>query len=172
MLRAVVIVLLGIGVVIALQQQNPTGTSSAARPATLAPATSTPRATTAPRPSPTSARLAREQATADALESMRLELLPGAGCQPTSSQNFVTYEGRVRNVSGQTLRNVRAVVTYLAADGTFITSDSARVDFDPLLDGQVSPFKTITRYNPAIASCLVEFQLGFGPKITVVRAAQ
>jgi hypothetical protein len=104
---------------------------------------------------------ARARATTEAANRPKLELLAGYGCRKTS-QSYMTYEGQVRNVSGDSLRFVKAVVTYTAADGTFITSDNSYVEYTTLLAGQTSPFKVITRDNPAIARCAVEFQLGSG----------
>lgn len=92
-----------------------------------------------------------------------LELLPGGGC--TKSYSFITYEGRVRNISGKSLRNVMAVASYFTKDGTFVKTADALIDFNPVLDGQISPFKTITTDNPAIQRCSVEFKELLGSKI-------
>jgi hypothetical protein len=75
-----------------------------------------------------------------------------------TSDQFVTAEGQVRNASDRRLTSILAVVSWYTKDGTFITSDSALVDYNPMLPGQTSPFKTITTKNPQMHSCRVEFQ--------------
>ncbi len=87
-----------------------------------------------------------------------LILEPGNGCRITASRRYITYEGQVTNNTSQPMRRVVAVTTYTTEDGTFITSDDALIDFDPLLPDQTSPFSVITRYNPAIAWCSVQFK--------------
>lgn len=87
-----------------------------------------------------------------------LEVLPGDGW--TWAYNYATYEGQVRNLANRPLRYVKAVVTYYTADGTFITSDDSYIQYTTLLPGQVSPFKVMTRYNPAMHKAGVEFQEG------------
>lgn len=72
----------------------------------------------------------------------------------------------MRNLSNQAIDDVRAVVTWYAADGTFITSDSAFVEFRPIPARQVSPFEVLVRTNPAVASrCEAEFGFFAGGKI-------
>lgn len=71
---------------------------------------------------------------------------------------FSQVEGRVKNLTGQSLRNVEAVVTWYTATGRFVTSDSAFIEFNPLLPGQISPFKVTTRTNPEMTSFSVEFK--------------
>ena len=44
------------------------------------------------------------------------------------------------------------------ADKTFVASDSALIEYEPLLPGQTSPFRVLTRYNPAIANCDIGFK--------------
>lgn len=67
-------------------------------------------------------------------------------------------EGTVKNISGENLRNVTAVVTFMSKDGSFITSSDALVDYNPILPGQTSPFKVITTHNPAMRRARVEFK--------------
>jgi hypothetical protein len=76
----------------------------------------------------------------------------------TNEYGYVTAEGRVKNIADTTLRSVEAVVTFTTKDGTFITSDDALIEFNPILPGQTSPFKVMTVYNPAMARATVEFK--------------
>jgi hypothetical protein len=95
--------------------------------------------------------------------SQPLILEAGGGC--TKSYGFITYEGLVTNNTSGSLENIEAVALYYTADGTFVTSDSALIDYDPLLSGQSSPFSVISTDNPAITRCRVEFKEFFGGTI-------
>lgn len=80
-----------------------------------------------------------------------------------SSDSYIRLEGQVKNVSSGPLERVAVVVTWYAKDETMVTSDSAVIEYDPILAGQTSPFTTITRWNPAISTYRVEFKrLGRG----------
>lgn len=84
---------------------------------------------------------------------------------------YMHVEGQVKNLSGRSMENLTAVVTWYAENGTFITSDSALVEFNPLLPGQTSPFKTLTRRNPEMSRFTVEFKrLGGGSVAHVDRS--
>jgi len=85
-----------------------------------------------------------------------------------SSPSYFTAEGQVRNISGERLEHVVAVVTYYTADGTFVTSDDALIDYDPILPNQISPFDVITTYNPAIEKASIEFKFLFGGEILYI----
>lgn len=78
---------------------------------------------------------------------------------------YATAEGRVKNISSEPLSRVEAVVSYSTKDGTFITSDDAIIEFDPILPGQTSPFKVITSYNPAMSRASVDFKKLMGGSI-------
>jgi len=71
--------------------------------------------------------------------------------------SYAIAEGQVTNVSDGPLRHVTAVVSFHAADGTFITSDDALIEYDPLLPGQTSPWKVMTRWNPRMGNANLEF---------------
>jgi hypothetical protein len=93
-----------------------------------------------------------------------LMLEKGWRCERTSS-SYSELAGEVTNLSSSSLRRVQVVVTYYTADKTFITSDSALIEYDPLLAGQTSPFSVLTRFNPAIASCTIDFKFFGGGSI-------
>ena len=78
---------------------------------------------------------------------------------------FSSVEGQVRNVSGESLENVMAVVTWLTDDGQFITSEEALISYNPILDGQTSPFEVMVQTNPAMKRFRVEFKELFGRPI-------
>jgi hypothetical protein len=80
----------------------------------------------------------------------------------TAGGSYYVIEGQVKNVSGQSLRNVEAVGTWYDKTGGFIKTDSALVDYNPILPGQISPFKTMSTGNPAMSRYTVEFKTLFG----------
>ncbi len=82
------------------------------------------------------------------------------------SYGYATATGQVRNTSGESLRNVQAVVSFYDRNGTFITSADALIDYNPILPGQSSPFKVMERYNPAMNNATLEFKYFSGGAIT------
>lgn len=76
----------------------------------------------------------------------------------SESGNYWYVEGQVQNISETPLKNVEAVSTWFTKDGTFIKSDSAIIEYNPLMPGQTSPFKTITRGNPQMSKYSVDFK--------------
>jgi hypothetical protein len=97
----------------------------------------------------------------------QLALISSRGYQ-TESGGYYIVEGQVQNISGNNLKDIEAVASWYAADGTFITSDSAIIEYNPLLPGQTSPFRTMSTANPAMAKYTVEFKSLFGPTIGTV----
>ncbi|MDZ7698928.1 MAG: FxLYD domain-containing protein [Deltaproteobacteria bacterium] len=51
----------------------------------------------------------------------------------TSSGNYVTAEGEVKNISGRRLERVQAVVTWYDSSGNLITSDASTIQYSPLM---------------------------------------
>jgi len=83
---------------------------------------------------------------------------------------YAIVEGQVKNVSGLPLRGVAALASFYTKDGGFITSSDALIDFNPILPGQVSPFKVMATENPAMVKASVEFKYLFGAAIPFERA--
>ena len=79
---------------------------------------------------------------------------------------FAIAEGQVKNVSSENLESVEAVVTYYTADKKFITTDSAIIEFNPILPGQTSAFKVMGTANPAMSSANVDFKKLMGGTIS------
>jgi uncharacterized protein YgiM (DUF1202 family) len=79
-----------------------------------------------------------------------------------SGHGYATAEGKIKNVSSRTLKNVQAVVEFLAADGTFITSDTGLAEYNSILPGQTSPFRVMARWNPAMKKARIDFKTMFG----------
>lgn len=76
-------------------------------------------------------------------------------------------EGTVKNISDEPIKNVMAVGIWLDKDSEFIKSDDAMIDYNPILPGQTSPFKTISTGNPAMSKFRVEFKTMFGGTLAV-----
>lgn len=88
-----------------------------------------------------------------------LELI-SMNCYKEYGYFYIT--GEVKNISGKSLENVEAVGSAYTEDGTFVKSDSALIEYDPILAGQTSPFEVVTTGNPAISKCKVEFKEFWG----------
>lgn len=92
-----------------------------------------------------------------------LQLLASRGYEGDGSFHYV--EGQVRNASAKPLEHVAAVATWYTKSGEFVSSDSALIDYTPLLPGQTSAFKTMTRSNPEMSRYTVEFKALSGGQI-------
>lgn len=84
-----------------------------------------------------------------------------------SSSSHVTAEGEITNISSESLKNVEAVVTFRTKSGDFITSDSAIIDYNPLLPNQTSPWKVIATWNPEMQTASVQFKTLWGRTLRV-----
>lgn len=105
-------------------------------------------------------------AAASAAPSYQLALISANGYE-TESGGYHIVEGQIKNVSSEPLRNVMAVGIWTDKDGGFIKSDDALIDYNPILPGQTSPFKTMSTTNPAMAKYRVEFKTMFGGTLAV-----
>lgn len=82
---------------------------------------------------------------------------------------YVTAEGQVKNISGRRLENVMAVVTWKDSNGNMITSDSALIEYRPLMPGQTSPFKVMESYNPLMKKASIGFKHLMGEEIRYIK---
>jgi hypothetical protein len=96
----------------------------------------------------------------------RLALLATRG-YPSDSGHYHIVEGQVKNISDEPLRSVVVVATWFDKDGNFIKSDDAMVEFNPILPGQTSPFKTMSSTNPAMEQFSVAFKTFAGGTISI-----
>lgn len=108
----------------------------------------------------TSTTTAAKPAAAPAFRMPDLDLLSSKAYD--TGYGFHIIEGQVRNASPDPIKGLQAVGIWMAKDGTFITSDDAMIEYDPLLPGQASPFKTMSRTNPEMELYRVEFKRMFG----------
>lgn len=84
----------------------------------------------------------------------------------TAGGSYVEAKGQVKNISGQSLRNIEAVVSLYDKNGNFITSSSALIKFNPILVGQTSPFTVMETYNPAMHKANIQFKFLMGGTIS------
>lgn len=82
---------------------------------------------------------------------------------------YVTVEGQVGNISGRKLKNVEALAQFYTADKTFVTSDTGLVEYNPLMPGQVSPFKVMLPHNPMIKTASISFKIMWGDALDFVK---
>ena len=102
-------------------------------------------------------------------QSEAAPLLKGEGYHCDNSDDyFVHCEGRVVNISAQPLHDVLALAQCFDRNGTFISSDSGYLEYDPLLVGQAAPYHVLVRHNPAIKRCAVSFKYSDGEAIPSV----
>ena len=98
--------------------------------------------------------------------SCQLEIISSSWSQ---DHGYATYEGQVKNISNVNLKNVQAVATWYDSNGNMITSSSALIEYNPILSGQISPFKVMKTYNPAMEKAGVEFSKLMGGTLKVYR---
>ncbi len=82
---------------------------------------------------------------------------------------YEVWEGEVRNVSDERLDSVMAVVRFQDEAGTFVTSESAMIEYQPLMPGQTSPFKVATTNNPRIRHFTIGSKQMFGGELKASR---
>lgn len=84
----------------------------------------------------------------------------------TKEHGYAIVSGQVKNISDKSLENVEVVVSALTEDGTQITTDTALIEYNPVLAGQTSPFTAYMTYNPAMSRCgVTAFKELFGGTI-------
>lgn len=106
--------------------------------------------------------LAQDETAGASSGAERLELLASRG---ELGEHYHKVYGQVKNITSQPMDDIKVVVTWLTASGEFVISDSALIDYRPLMPGQTSPFSTITSANPLMKKYRVEFSTFRGATI-------
>ena len=109
------------------------------------------------------AKEGRDKTILRMLEPQQIELLEWRWSR--KSEDFIKVEGLVKNISDASLKSVEAVVTFYAVGDRFVTSESALIEYNPVLSGQASPFDIIVNNNPAIFRGEIEFKFLTGGTI-------
>lgn len=97
----------------------------------------------------------------------RLELLSSTGGL-AGGGGYMVVEGEVKNISSESLRNVAVLVSWYTQDGTHVTSDDTLIEYNPILPGQTSPYKSMVSANPAAKTFKVSFKHLVGGAITTL----
>lgn len=79
---------------------------------------------------------------------------------------YMHLRGEVKNISSSKIDNVMAVVVLRTADGDLVKSDTALLEYNPIMPGQTSPFHVISTHNPAIDKCSLSFKTVRGRSIS------
>ena len=103
------------------------------------------------------------EAKRKAKASAKLELIKWSWGQ---SYSHAIAEGHVKNLTGASLKNIQAVVTFKDKDGNFITSSDALIEYNPVLANQSSPFKVYATWNPVMSKASIEFKQMFGGTVS------
>lgn len=81
------------------------------------------------------------------IQEAQLALLSSRGYK---EYDYSIVEGQVRNTSSRSIQSIVAVVTWYDDNDNFVTSESALIEYDPLVAGETSTFKVMSR-TPASA---------------------
>lgn len=91
-------------------------------------------------------------------------LLLSSSCGVETS-TYMHSRGQVKNMTSQPIKNIEAIAEYYTKDGTFIISDDAFVEFNPLMPGQTTPYHVLLPGNPLIAKCSIRFKVMWGEEL-------
>lgn len=83
---------------------------------------------------------------------------------------YFQITGEVTNISDHSLSNVEAIGGAYTKEGEFVKSDSALIEYNPIMSGQTSPFKVMTTMNPLISKCNIDFKSLMGGAIATKKA--
>ena len=67
-----------------------------------------------------------------------------------------------QNVYSKKLDNVTAVATFRDAQGILVKTETALLEYNPIMPGQTSPFKAGGTDNPLIETCSTSFKYLMG----------
>jgi hypothetical protein len=93
-----------------------------------------------------------------------LILLSGS-CAPTAI-SFVECNGSVRNGTNESLSNVEVLILWSDAGNRLQRTDSALIEYNPILAGQTSPWQTIGTRNPGLTAFKIAFKNLLGGTIS------
>ncbi len=94
-----------------------------------------------------------------------LELLSSYGYRTRSS--FMVVEGKLRNISGQKLQGVYAVVAWYDSDNQLLAKERAGLRVDPIFNYQSSLFVVKLPYKPGMERYDVSFETEDGAVLLV-----
>ncbi len=83
----------------------------------------------------------------------------------SKESDFDVVTGEITNVGQEKIANLEATTTFYDNNGSVVKTADAMVDFNPLMPGQTSPYKTMEIDNPLIKTEKTEFHSMGGPLI-------
>lgn len=78
---------------------------------------------------------------------------------------YLTVSGEVNNITSAPLKDVEAVSTFYDKNHNVIKIATALIEYNPVMPGQTSPFKTLTPDNPLVIREITTFKFLMGGKI-------
>lgn len=81
--------------------------------------------------------------------------------------DYAIGEGRVTNISSETLENVEAIAEFFTNQSEFVSYNSALIEYTALLPNQTSPFSVYEDYNPAMSFSVLNFKHLLGGSISM-----
>ena len=78
---------------------------------------------------------------------------------------YIFVRGEVKNISSQPLKNVLAVGEFRTKSGELVKTETALLEYNPILPGQTSPFRAGGTDNPQIGGCNLAFKGLFGGEL-------
>ncbi|MCK5538153.1 MAG: hypothetical protein KAI79_15105 [Bacteroidales bacterium] len=88
----------------------------------------------------------------------------------STEYGYIYVLGEVKNISSQSIKNVMAVGSFRTKNDIFVKSEDALIDYNPILPGQISPFKAGGTRNPEIKNCSLSFKEMFGGELSYITA--
>ncbi len=86
--------------------------------------------------------------------------------------DYFQIVGQVKNISGQSLKDVEALGTAYTKTGEFVNSSDSLIDYNPIMPGQTSPFKVMMTNNPQMSKCSIDFKHFWGANINFISHAK
>lgn len=84
------------------------------------------------------------------------------------SYDYANVVGQVKNISNCKLDKVMALVSFYDQNDNFITYENGFIEYTPILNEQVSPFKIMLNYNPAMHYATIYFKYFSGEAIPTI----
>lgn len=82
-----------------------------------------------------------------------------------TEHGYHSIVGEVKNVSPSKIDNVMAVGVFVTRSGEVVKTQNTLIEYNPIMPGQISPFKVLTTANPQITNCKLSFKNMFGGEI-------
>lgn len=122
---------------------------------------------TTPAPEPSTPAPAAEPAAP--VDRSQMELLEA---KQSASQNTITIDGLVKNISPREVQGVTVSINFQDADGNSVRVEQGTLDTDPLPPNESSKFRITTPYRANIKRFSVSFAQLFGGPLVMKDSRQ